>query len=67
MTRTQFLLALLLAAVLGFGVAVVVRGGRLQAAGERFRDTAAALKKMYRERPSPGAPRQQLVATPPAG
>ncbi|GEJ59028.1 hypothetical protein [Anaeromyxobacter diazotrophicus] len=65
MTRTQFLLALLLAAVLGFGVAIVARGGWL-AAGDRLRDTAAALKKMYRERPSPPAQRQQLIAPAPA-
>jgi hypothetical protein len=58
-TRTQFALAILVAVVLALGLGWLIRHGGFEYAGERFRDTAAALKRMYRERTGSGAPRQQ--------
>ncbi len=50
MTRRQILLALLVAVVLGVGMALLLSPVDLHSPSERFRDTAAALKKLYRER-----------------
>jgi hypothetical protein len=66
-TRIQFFLALMLAAVVGFGLGFLVRGGELHSAAERFRDTAAALKKIYQERVGTGTPHQQVLARPRLG
>jgi hypothetical protein len=61
-TRTQVALALLLAAVVGFGLGWLARGGGFDYAADRFRDSAAALKRMYRQRSEPNTPRQQVLA-----
>ena len=61
MNRTQLLLALAIAVVVGLGLAFLASAGGLRGAGDRFRDTSAALKRMYRER----APHHQILAPPP--
>lgn len=59
MSRRQILLALLVAVVLGLGAALLLSPVDLHSPAERFRDTAAALKKIYRERVA--SPRQTRI------
>ncbi|HEX8908637.1 MAG TPA: hypothetical protein VF805_05510 [Anaeromyxobacteraceae bacterium] len=61
MTRRQILLALLVAVVLGLGMALLLSPADFHSPTERFRDTAAALKKLYRERLV--SPRQRRTLT----
>ncbi len=61
MTRRQILLALLVAVVLGLGMALLLSPVDFHSSSERFRDTAAALKKLYRERLV--SPRQRRTLT----
>jgi hypothetical protein len=60
-TRAQLILAILVAVFVGCGLAFFAGGGRvIRGAGDRVLDTAAGLKKMFRERPD--APRQHVFA-----
>jgi hypothetical protein len=60
-TRAQLVLAILVAVFVGCGLAFLAGGGRIiRGAGDRVLDTAAGLKKMFRERPA--APRQHVLA-----